>query len=251
MTVHSILPGAEPYAHSGGSFGVLLCHGFTSTPQSLLSWAQAYAAAGYTVRLPLLPGHGTTWQDMNRTRWPHWYAEVDQALSDLHTQCTRVVVAGLSMGGALALRLAQRRPQDVTGLVLVNPSVMSSDRRLWVLPLVQHLLPSLSSIANDIAQPNSTELAYDRNPLKALRSLTHGWREVTRGLPDVTQPVLLLRSLQDHVVPAESSAMVLKRISSEDVTEVLLGQSYHVATLDYDAEVIVQQSLAFTQRMAQ
>ena len=76
-------PGAEPYAHDGDDIGVLLCHGFTSNPASLRPWAESIAAAGHTVRLPRLPGHGTTWQEMAGTRWEDWYAEIDRAYSEL------------------------------------------------------------------------------------------------------------------------------------------------------------------------
>jgi carboxylesterase len=105
----------------GGRIGVLLCHGFTGSPQSLRPWAEALAERGFSVELPLLPGHGTTWQHMNRTSWPQWYREVERALATLRTRCDVVVAAGLSMGGALALRLAEQHPDQVTALVLVNP----------------------------------------------------------------------------------------------------------------------------------
>ncbi|MCF2435802.1 alpha/beta fold hydrolase [Streptomyces thinghirensis] len=96
-----VLPGAEPFRHEGGEVGVLLCHGFTGSPQSLRPWAQYLAARGLTVALPLLPGHGTRWQDMQVTGWQDWYAEVDRELRALRERCASVFVAGLSMGGAL------------------------------------------------------------------------------------------------------------------------------------------------------
>lgn len=244
-----VMPGAEPFAHDGGDTGVLLCHGFTGTPQSLRPWGTALAAEGFTVRLPRLPGHGTSWPEMNRTRWPDWHAEVDRALSDLVQRCDRVFVGGLSMGGALALRLAESRPADVAGLVLVNPAVTLGDPRLKALPVLKYVVPSLAGISSDIAAPGRTELAYDRTPLKALHSFVQAMRDVARDLPQVTQPMLLLHSPQDHVVPVASSEMVLSRVSSKDVTETLLERSFHVATLDHDAEVIERESIAFIHRV--
>ncbi|MDT4933686.1 MAG: carboxylesterase, partial [Pseudonocardiales bacterium] len=70
---------AEPFSADGGPVGVILSHGFTGTPASMRPWAQHLAAAGYTVRLPLLPGHGTSWQETNRTRWQDWYGAIEQA----------------------------------------------------------------------------------------------------------------------------------------------------------------------------
>jgi carboxylesterase len=244
-----VLPGAEPIAHDGDDIGVLLCHGFTGNPSSLAPWAQRLADDGRTVRVPRLPGHGTSWQEMNRTRWDDWYATVESALVDLRAVCGQVVVGGLSMGGALALRLAEQRGGDVAGLVLVNPAVVLTDPRLRALPVLKHLVASIPGIGSDIAKPGSVELAYDRTPLKALHSSLQGYAQVVRDLPQVTQPLLLLHSPQDHVVPPKSSSTVLARVSSKDVTEVPLQRSFHVATLDHDADVIERTSTEFVLRV--
>jgi carboxylesterase len=245
-----VLPGAEPIAHDGGGVGVLLCHGFTGNPSSLASWARRLADDGRTVRVPRLPGHGTTWQELNRTRWEDWYAVVEAELVALRQRCDIVVLGGLSMGGALALRLAQQHGPDVAGLVLVNPAVKLSDPRLRLLPVLKHLVASVPGIGSDIAKPGAVELAYDRTPLSALHSSVKAYATVVRDLPQVTQPLLLLHSPQDHLVPVRSSSTVLSRVSSKDVTEVLLPRSYHVATLDHDAELIEQTSSEFIARVA-
>jgi carboxylesterase len=245
----AILPGAEPFSHDGSDVGVLLVHGFTSTPQSLRPWAEHLAEAGYTVRLPRLPGHGTTWQEMNRTEWSDWYATVDATFRELLARCRTVVVGGLSMGGALALQLAQNHGPRVAGLVLVNPALKFEDPRLVVLPVLKHLVGALPGIANDIKKAGATELAYTKTPLKAGHSQIVAWRTIIRDLPEVTQPVLLLHSPQDHVVPASSSALVLGKISSQDVQEILLENSYHVATLDNDAPLIFAESVKFIERL--
>jgi carboxylesterase len=244
----AVLPGAEPFHHDGSDVGVLLCHGFTGTPQSLRPWGEYLADRGYSVRIPLLPGHGTTWQEMNQTRWDDWYAAVDAAFRELHEASERVVVCGLSMGGALALQLAQGHGPRISGLVLVNPAVKVEDPRTLLLPVLKHVVGSLGAIGNDIKKPGVTELAYTRTPLKAAHSQLVAWQSLVRDLPEVTQPVLLLRSPQDHVVPASSSALILSRISSLDVTEILLEDSYHVATIDNDAQRIFDESAKFIER---
>src|SRR6516165_12269673 len=86
------MPGTEPFEHDGGEVGVLLCHGFTGSPQSLRPWAEYLAERGLTVSLPLLPGHGTRWEDMQVTGWPDWYAEVDRELRALSERCRLVFV---------------------------------------------------------------------------------------------------------------------------------------------------------------
>ena len=249
----SVRPGAEPFAHDGDDVGVLLCHGFTGNPSSLRPWAEALAEAGHTVRLPRLPGHGTTWKEMGRTRWSDWYAEVERAFAELRARSRVLVAGGLSMGGALALRLAERHgggDAGVNGLVLVNPAVKLADRRLAAVPVARWVVPSFPPVGNDIKKPGAVEDAYDRIPPHALHSMLGFYRLVAADLAKVDQPLLLLRSPEDHVVPASSSALVLANVSSTDVTEKLCADSYHVATLDNDAPMIFSESLAFVERLA-
>ncbi|CCK30692.1 alpha/beta hydrolase [Streptomyces davaonensis JCM 4913] len=245
-----VLPGAEPYRHEGGEISVLLCHGFTGSPQSLRPWAEYLAARGLTVSLPLLPGHGTRWEDLQLTGWQDWYAEVDRELRALRERSTHLFVAGLSMGGALALRLAAKHGDAVDGVVVVNPANKVHGLAAHALPVARHLVRTTKGIASDIAKEGSDEVGYDRVPLHAAHSLRNFFRRVDGELPQVTQPLLLLHSTQDHVVPPADSARVLSRVSSTDVTEIVLEQSYHVATLDHDAERIFAESHAFMSRLA-
>lgn len=245
-----LMPGAEPYRHDGGETGVLLCHGFTGSPQSMRPWGEYLAERGLTVSVPLLPGHGTRWQDMQRTGWQDWYAEVDRELRALSDRCSRVFVGGLSMGGALALRLAAQHGAEISGIVLVNPSVKGDSVQLKAVPVLRHLVPSVPGITSDIALEGVSEGGYDRTPLHAVYSLSRFWRVVQAGLPQVTQPLLLLHSRVDHVVHPSNSAVVLGKVSSTDVTERVLERSYHVATLDHDAERIFAESYDFIERLS-
>jgi carboxylesterase len=229
---------------------VLLCHGFTGSPQSLRPWAEHLAEAGFGVRLPRLPGHGTDWHDMQVTTWADWYAEVDRAFHELQAGYHRVFVMGLSMGGTLTLRLAERHGADVAGIVLVNASVKPDKAVIKLVPVLKHLVPSVAGIGNAINKEGVSELAYDRVPLKALDSFAGGWRTVHHDLPKVTQPTLLFRSGTDPVVHPSNSAVILSRISSTDVTEEVLEKSSHVATLDHDAEQIYAGSVEFVRRVA-
>jgi carboxylesterase len=245
-----VLPGAEPFHHGGGPTGVVLCHGFTGTPQSMRPWAEYLAEHGLTVALPRLPGHGTRWQDCNLTTWADWYGAIEREFVILRGRCDQVFVMGLSMGGTLALRLAELRGPELAGLVLVNPSVRSLDPRMRALPALSRVVASFPPIAGDLKRAGVAELAYDRLPLRALHSLRRAWRVVLADLPRVTQPVLLFHSREDHIVEPVNSEIILSRISSSDVREVVLENSYHVATLDNDAELIFSGSLAFVRRVA-
>jgi carboxylesterase len=242
-----VMPGAEAFSHQGGATGVLLCHGFTGSPQSLRPWAEYLAAAGLSVSLPRLPGHGTTWQEMARTRWEDWFAEADRAFEELRGWSEEIFVMGLSMGGCLALRLAELHGPAVSGLVLVNPSVTADTKLFALAPLLKLLVPSLKGIASDIKKEQASELGYTRVPVKAAATLPGLWRTTRDHLDELTQPVLVYRSSTDHVV-GPASLEVLRGALPESQLEVReLRNSYHVATLDNDAEVIFTGSLEFVQ----
>jgi len=244
---------AEPFDADGAPDGpgaaVLLVHGFTSTPASMTPWAKHLAADGFRVSVPLLPGHGTVWQDMNRTGWRDWYAEVERAFDALRSQGQPVFVAGLSMGGGLALRLAEERGSQVAGLMLVNPSVLDPDKRLLATPLLKRITGSVAGIKSDIKKEGVAEEGYDRLPLKALDSLRDLWRTTRNDLGRVTTPTIVFRSSVDHVVPTLSSQVVIQEIGATDVTEKVLANSYHVAVLDNDAPQIFAESAAFARRL--
>lgn len=248
----ALLPGAEPFTFDRGadSTAVLLCHGFTGSPQSLRPWGEALAAEGLTVHCPLLPGHGSRWQNLNKTRWPDWYAVLENELLSLLGRARAVFVGGLSMGGTLALRLAEKYP-EIAGLMLVNPSLLTERRDAKALPVLSRIVPSLAGIADDIAKPDAHEVAYDRLPLKAANSLSRLWKVTRAELGSVRMPVLLYRSATDHVVEPASARLLHQRLGCTDLTEVVLQRSYHVATLDYDAPLIFAGSVDFIRRVSQ
>ena len=246
----TVRPEAEAYEGGDGPVGVLAIHGFTGSTASMRPWARHLEEAGFAVSVPRLPGHGTTWQDLNRHDWTEWYAEADRAFRALRQRCATVFLGGLSMGGALALRLAQQHGTEVAGLVLINPVINITDPRMRALPLLRLLVPSFPGITNDIAQPGRDEAGYDRLPLRALWSQTFLWRDVQAHLGWVDQPLLVYRSRNDHVGDASSVAMIAERIRSTDQTYVELTRSYHVATLDYEADAIFSGSVEFYQRLA-
>jgi carboxylesterase len=241
----TVMPGAEPFEHAGGPVGVLLCHGFTGSPQTLRPWADYLAGKGLTVSLPRLPGHGTTWQDMARTGWKDWYGEVDRAFTELSGRCEEVFVFGLSMGACLALRLAELHGSAVRGLVLVNPSLAPDTKLFLLAPVVKYVVKSLKGIGSDIKKPGGYELGYNRVPVRSAATLPQLWRVTTEHLGEVTQPVLVFRSATDHVVGPASMPVLLKALPESQVTVVPLPDSYHVATHDNDAPTIFEGSARF------
>jgi carboxylesterase len=240
-----VLPGAEPFTHDGGSTGVLLCHGFTGSPKSMRPWAEYLAAEGLSVSLPRLPGHGTNWREMARTRWEDWFAEVSRSFEELSKRAGEVFVMGLSLGACLGLRLAEVRGDAVRGLVLVNPSLTADTKLFLLAPAMKYLVPSLKGITDDIKKPGVTELGYDRVPVRAAAALPRLWKLTRFGLGELTQPVLVYRSTEDHVVGPGSMQALRAGLPTGQLTVRSCEDSYHVATLDNDAPEIFAGSLEF------
>ena len=240
-----VMPGAEPKSVVGGSDGALVLHGFTGNPFSMRGIAEQLVVAGLSVELPLLPGHGTSMEDMLATRWSDWSAAVDAAYVDLAARCDRVVVVGLSMGGTLACWLAEGHP-EISGLVLINPLVESPGTELTA--AIDEMLQAGAEIApgigSDIAMPDAQELSYDATPLRSALSLFAAAAEVATRLVDIRCPVLLLSSREDHVVPGSNGDRVLESVVGP-VERVWLERSYHVATLDFDRDEVEARTVGF------
>lgn len=242
----------EPISYRGKSgVGVLLLHGFTGSPAAMRPWAEHLINRDYSIELPALPGHATSWQDLNRTSWHQWYAAAQISLLKLARESKQVFVGGLSMGGALALRLAQHQP-SVSGLMLVNPALQAKNKLLKLAPLLGKVIPSVPAVGNDISIPNVSEHSYDRTPINAAASMLELWTDVKKALPLVTAPTLVFTSLNDHVVPINSSELILNSISTSPHfrEQVFLEKSFHVATLDHDAQVIFNRSVEFIKQKA-
>ena len=240
-----------PFTIAGSrDVGVLFVHGFTGSPASVAPWARAVAAAGYTVSVIRLPGHGTDWREMNATTWRDWYQEVDRGARELLQEVDAIALAGFSMGGALALRYAAIHPEHVKALLLLNPAVYDPRPVLKLTSITRFFMKTLPPSGSDIAMPNPPIHGYRETPVNALHSLRKLWRDLTKHLKEVTTPTILFRSVQDHVVPAASCDMVLKSISSSTKREVLFEKSYHVAALDYDAPILESKSIEFLREFA-
>lgn len=242
----SVLAAHEPLSvrPEGATTGVLLVHGFTGGPASLIPLAHRFAEAGHAVEVPLLPGHGTRWQDLARTGYADWRATALAAYDELASRCDRVFVLGLSAGGALSLEIAAAR-DDVAGLILINPAVHFPAVRRMAARLLRRVIRTRPAIADDIAKAGVTEHAYPRTPVGAAHTLMQGATTLRSGLWRVTAPLLLMTSARDAVVPEISSTVVWDEVRSTERRRIILRRSHHVATLDHDADLIAEASLGF------
>ena len=239
----------EPFAADGGRIGVVVSHGFTGSPASLRPWAQHLADAGYSVRLPLLPGHGGSWQETNRSRWPQWYDAVEASYRELASRCDVVFAVGLSMGGTLVTRLAEQHPDKIAGLVLVNPAFGTRRIDAKFAPYISWAVRSRPAIGGDIKKPGVDEEAGDRTPVVAFASLLKLWKVTVADLASVRAPILMYRSREDHVVDDLSGQLLKAGAVNTTVREVILENSYHVATLDNDAPQIFAGSVEFIESL--
>lgn len=237
--------------------GVLLLHGITGSPAAWRPIAEQLMSDGTAVRVPLLPGHGTVWQDLNAATWDDWRTTAARELAALRQRHSAVIVAGLSMGGALALELATApehaaapehdRGDDrdeslgrLAGLVLVNPALRVDSPLRTVVPLLQHLVPSVAAIGNDIELPGQDEVAYPRTPLRAVASMQRGQRALLQRLWRITVPTVICQSGTDNVVGPWSARQLRARLAGP-VRTVALRRSRHVATLDHDAPLVLSE----------
>ncbi|HLK44801.1 MAG TPA: alpha/beta fold hydrolase [Acidimicrobiales bacterium] len=240
-----LAPGAEPFSATGGELGVLVLHGFTGSPVSMRPIAECLADRGYTVELPLLPGHGTALEDLVPMRWSDWTGAAADAYDGLAARCRAVAVVALSMGGGLAAWLAEQRP-TVAALALVNPLVMpvADELRQGGRDLLDAGVETLESIGNDIALEGADEHGYDAMPIAAAMSLMDGLEDVAASLGTITCPTLVLTSREDHVVSTDNSELVAAKVAGP-VEHVWLERSYHVATLDHDAALVESETCRF------
>lgn len=240
MTTRKVIPGAESFFISGNSIGILICHGFNGTPQSVRYLGDSLAAKGFTVYAPRLQGHGTDEFEMETTHYQEWIQNVETAYTKLKQTCTHVFVMGQSMGGALVLDLATKVPCD--GVLTINAALQVPEYKIYT---NQTLPRFIAEGAPDIKDKNTSEITYDRVPIKAVNQLLTIMDHTNHRLEKINCPVLLFHSPEDHVVPAQCSNHIFDSVRSQNKELIALENSYHVASLDYDKNKIVEHAYHF------
>ena len=223
--------------------GIVLVHGFTGSPASMRPWAHFLNDLGYTVRIPRLPGHGTKWQDLNEVKWQEWPDRAAKDVEELLGKCERVYIFALSMGGATSVQLAHRFGARISGLVFVNPMITIKGPAQYFLPLISKFVPKMKAVGGDIKKPGVSEWSYNALPLKGVVELRKLLKDSRSKLPEIKVPFMIFHSKDDHVLPVFNTEIYLNEIGSTQKQRIELINSYHVATIDYDAEIIFENSL--------
>ena len=246
-----IIAGAEPWSHVGDNHqGAVVLHGFTGNPSSMRGIAEALAAAGFHIEMPLLPGHGTVVDDMIPTRWVDWAGEADAGYQRLRQRATQIVVVGLSMGGALTLRLGADHP-EIVGLVCINPAAQPQAPEIieMLRGMADGGVPMLPGMDSDIADPTAKQSAYDCSPVEPLLSLVvDGLEPLSQEYAQMRTPLLLMNSPQDHVVDPAQAEYLADRYGGP-IERITLERSYHVATIDFDKDLIMESTTEFATRI--
>jgi carboxylesterase len=238
-----ILPGCEPIFKKNGSKGCLLLHGFTSCPFELSLLGDQLQEEGYTVSIPLLPGHGTSPKDLKRYSWKEWYESAKQALFELRKSCHTVYVVGLSMGGSLALHLSAH--YQVDGIVALAPGLFLKNK----LSILSHILYpfypySKKWFGPDIKADVKT-ITYDKIPVKSLSELLKMFKHLRDDLMDINIPILIIYAKKDHVIDGKSAKEIYRKVSSNNKRILSLKNSYHIITLDIEKEQAFRETIKF------
>jgi carboxylesterase len=234
------MPGAEPFLYEAGRVGILLVHGFTSSPYEMRGIATYLAERGITAGAPLLAGHGTAHEDLVGKTWQDWYASVLNALDVMRSRCDRVYLAGLSLGGALTLYTAAQRGSDLAGIVAMSAPIYIPTGVGSLLRGIKSQMPYLSKPYRDIADPDAHDqhVSYLRSPVDATASLIEFLGQVRLSLPRIHVPALVIYARHDHVVPSISSHHIYSRLGSHDKRMLALHRSFHIVTVDYDRDAV-------------
>ncbi len=244
---------SRPIYLEGGEVGVLLLHGFTGTPECMDYLAKALNEAKYTVAVPLLAGHGTHYEHLEKTHWKDWYQSTEAAFHALRVRCNKVMVAGLSMGGLLAAHLCYHHQHTVAALgLLATPLFLDSFLiknifpAVWNTPL-KRIYKYQTKHASSINDPRAQRRyrTYDKIPVASVATLLEFQKIVRQELKHLTVPTLIIHSMADETVPYGNLDYIKAILASDDIKTVTLKKSNHIITVDYEKDVVAKQVLRF------
>ncbi|HPS33096.1 MAG TPA: alpha/beta fold hydrolase [Anaerolineaceae bacterium] len=235
----------DSFLLEGGSTGAVLFHGLTATTAEVRLLGEHLHKLGYTVSAPLLPGHGTHPDELNRVKWMAWYETAEAAFLEMRVRCQKVFIGGESMGALLALLLASRYEQ-VSGIVLAAPALIL--RNLKAAYLLQYFMKHLDKHQTEDFLPWK---GYNVYPVKSLVQLQKLQNVVRKELPAVTQPLLVFMGAKDDTVSPEVGKTIISRVASTDKRLVNMPESPHVMLLAQERESIFAQIDEFIRELSE
>lgn len=238
----AVTPGADAIdLQEEGSHGVLLLHGFGDTPQTLALLARRLSKSGYSVLVPLLPGHGRSPDSFAKSRANEWVAAARDAYGAMRNRHKTVSVVGLSMGGALTVILASEQ-REIPALVLIAPylgmprllRVAAATHWLWGKVLGERNVRNLRSIHDPIEREKN--LAYGAVTGRELHELSRIVRAARKSLSGVRAPTMIIQSREDPRLSPAVAEFALSKLGSEQKKLVWTEGAGHIITVDYGRE---------------
>ncbi len=241
---------AQPFYSEGEGIMCLLVHGFTGSPSEMRVLGDYLKEKGYGVSGILLPGHGTSPEDLAKTAWPDWYKAVEEEYLRLREQNDYVIPIGLSMGGILSLHLSSQ--YDVPGVVALSAPVYIGNRKAYFAPLLKffynyHQKPV--AVEQWQKEIENGHFSYNITPVKSLASLLKLISMVKKELPRIKVPALIIQSWQDRTVNPQSAQYLYDNLGSEDKELIWLEKSGHVITLGQEREQVFKAVEKFIRRI--
>lgn len=240
----------RPFILKGGRHGCLMLHGFTGTPGHLRYLGERIQQAGYTVNAPLLPGHGTTVEEMNQVPGSRWLAAARTEYSRMRAKLDKVTVIGLSLGGTLSVILAEEYPVD--GLIAMAPAIKLRNQFAWASPIVRFVKPYVGGDGGPAADQDvlrDYDCSYDSLPTRRVGDLSRLMRLARSNLFAVVAPTLIIQSEADGTVNPEGAKLLHSGISSEEKQLMWLKQSGHVLTIGPEREQVADAIIAHLHRI--
>ena len=236
-----------PFYWEGGPEGILLIHGFSATTAEVRPLAKALHAAGYTVAGPLLPGHFTNPQDLNRVHWQDWVSAVEEMYQRLSSRCQLIVVGGESTGGLLSLYLASQHP-TIKALLLYAPAL-----RLNLNPLdsflIRVLAPFVPWLPKKDLDSNDLWQGYKVNPLKGVLQLFQLQKMVRLHLPRINQPTLIMQGKLDTTVHPGVPDEIYSQVGSTLKEKYWMDHSAHCVIIDQEFDQVTALTFQFLNRV--
>jgi carboxylesterase len=239
----------DSFYWKGNQVGVLLSHGFTATTAEVRLLAQTLHLNGYTIAAPLLPGHYTVPEDLNKVQWQEWVETVEVAYQRLRTQFDFVFVGGQSTGGLLAMYLASEH-SDVTGILTYAPALRLARSKFETtcLHIAAQFLPYIHKEAKDDKLPWQGYTVY---PLRGARELIKLQQIIKSRLAEIQQPILIVQGMQDATVHPEAPHTIFENVNSNIKEIHWMEYSTHVVLIDQEYEMVAEITQKFIRRILQ
>ena len=241
-------PLCQPFEFPEGEHGVLLIHGFTGSPAHMRLLGEKLHSLGFAVRGIRLPGHGDTPESMARSTAKDWAAASLSAAEDMRRQYRFVSVCGLSMGGVLALLIAEAGKADAC--VTISAPMKTINRLRVFSPLIAPFHPMMNKRADARRSVlnQDYDLGYDRTPTACYHELSLLMRQARAGLSRIQCPLLAVQARDDRVVTPDSPRIILEGASSRVKEQLWLETGTHVCTISPEYPRIAEAMARFLRR---